>query len=159
MLKIGELAPEFELPNGDGDIVKLRDLRGKKVVLFFYPKDSTSGCTKQAIGFSEKQASFEANNTIVLGVSRDSQASHQKFSEKFDLTVQLLSDSDSKAIEAYGVWQEKMNYGKKYMGIVRTTFLIDESGIVEDIWNKVRVTGHVDKVFDVACSVKSEKNG
>ena len=138
MLEAGQRAPLFELPDKDGNIVKLSDLRGKKVVLYFYPKDNTPGCTRQACAFAGAYAAFRDHNVAVIGVSRDSVASHVKFAEKYDLPFILLSDPERRAIEAYGVWQEKKNYGKTSMGVVRSTFIIDENGVIEKVMPKVK---------------------
>ena len=138
MLKAGEKAPMFALPDKDGRIVKLSDYLGKKVVLYFYPKDNTPGCTRQACAFAGAYDAFRDRNAAVIGVSRDSAASHVKFAEKYDLPFVLLSDPERRAIEAYGVWQEKRNYGKVSMGVVRSTFIIDEQGVIEKVMPKVK---------------------
>ena len=130
MLEIGTKAPDFELPDQNGQTHKLSDYLGKKVILYFYPKDNTSGCTKQACGFSERNPQFREKGAVILGVSKDSVASHKKFEHNYNLGFTILSDSDLTVIKAYGVWQEKKNYGKITMGVVRTTYLIDENGIV-----------------------------
>lgn len=150
MIELSKPAPDFTLPRDGGDDVTLSDLRPKAVVLYFYPKDDTPGCTIEAIEFTAAADDFAKANTIVLGVSRDSAASHEKFCKKHSLSVPLLSDENGEVCETYGVWVEKNNYGKKYMGIERTTFLIDGEGNVAQIWNKVRVKGHVDKVLAAA---------
>lgn len=148
-LEIGAKAPDFDRPTDGGGTFKLsKDGKGKKVVLYFYPKDDTPGCTKQAIGFSELIEEFDAAGAIVVGVSKDTVAKHDKFRDKHELKVTLVSDEDGALCEAYGVWQEKKNYGKTYMGIVRTTFLIDEKGKIAQIWPKVRVAGHVETVLE-----------
>lgn len=148
-LKIGDKAPDFSLPTDGGGTFKLsKDGKGKKVVLYFYPKDDTPGCTKQAIGFSEIIGEFDKAGALVVGVSKDTPQKHDKFRDKHDLKVTLVSDEDGALCEAYGVWQEKKNYGKTYMGIVRSTFLIDEKGKIAQIWPKVRVAGHVEAVLD-----------
>ena len=144
----GDKAPAFNLPTDAGETISLSGLKGKKVVLYFYPKDDTSGCTKEAIGFSEKLADFEAAGAVVIGVSKDSVAKHAKFREKHDLSVTLASDEEGAVIEAFGSWVEKSMYGRKYMGIDRSTFLIDAKGVVREVWRKVRVPGHVDKVLE-----------
>ncbi len=128
MLKPGDLAPDFTLPGKDGEPVTLSSFRGEKVVLYFYPKDNTPGCTRQACAFAATYAQFREKNAVVIGISRDSTASHEKFAEKYGLPFILLSDPDRVAIDAYGVWQEKKRCGKVSMGIVRSTFLIDEEG-------------------------------
>lgn len=138
MLEAGQKAPLFELPDKDGNIVKLSDLRGRKVVLYFYPRDNTPGCTRQACAFAGAYAAFRDRNVAVIGVSRDSVTSHVKFAQKYDLPFILLSDSERRAIEAYGVWQEKKNYGKVSMGVVRSTFIIDEDGVIEKVMPKVK---------------------
>ncbi|KQM32889.1 alkyl hydroperoxide reductase [Rhizobium sp. Leaf68] len=149
-LTIGDEAPDFRLPrNGGGDISR-SDLKGKAVVLYFYPKDDTSGCTAEAIDFSALGAQFEAANTVVIGISPDSVKSHDKFAAKHSLTVMLAADEDKSALEAYGVWKEKSMYGKKYMGVERTTFLISPDGKVAKIWSKVKVPGHAQAVLDEA---------
>ena len=130
MLEIGTKAPDFELPDQNGQTHKLSDYLGKKVILYFYPKDNTSGCTKQACGFSERNPQFREKGAVILGVSKDSVASHKKFEQNYNLGFTLLSDQELNVIKAYGVWQEKKNYGKVTMGVVRTTYLIDENGIV-----------------------------
>lgn len=137
-LEIGKKAPDFTLPDKDGNPVSLTDFRGKKVVLYFYPKDNTPGCTRQACAFAAAYDGFREKNAVVIGVSRDSAASHGKFAEKYGLPFLLLSDPELTAIKAYGVWQEKKNYGKVSMGVVRTTFLIDENGMLEKIMRKVK---------------------
>ncbi|MEE1400162.1 MAG: thioredoxin-dependent thiol peroxidase [Bulleidia sp.] len=138
MLETGTKAPDFALPDQNGEIHKLSDYAGKKVILYFYPKDNTAGCTKQACGFSERYPQFTEKNAVVLGISKDSVASHKKFEEKYGLAFTLLSDTDRKVIEAYDAWKEKKNYGKVYMGIVRTTYLIDENGIIVKANDKVK---------------------
>jgi peroxiredoxin Q/BCP len=148
MLKEGQKAPSFELFNEANQVIKLSDFSGKKLVLYFYPKDDTPGCTKEAIEFGENKKVFDEKNTIVIGISKDSVTSHQKFCTKYQLMIPLLSDPEKQTIEDYGVWQEKKNYGKTYMGIVRSTFLIDETGHIKQIWDNVRVAGHVDAVLE-----------
>lgn len=138
MLEAGNKAPNFTLSDKDGKDVSLRDFLGKKVVLYFYPRDNTPGCTRQACAFAAAFEDFKRLGTVVIGVSKDSVASHVKFAEKHSLPFILLSDPDRKAIEAYGVWQEKKNYGKVSMGVVRSTFIIDENGIVEKVMPKVK---------------------
>lgn len=138
MLEVGTRAPEFTFPDKDGNNVSLSDFRGKKVVLYFYPKDNTPGCTRQACAFAGAYSQFEALGAVVIGVSRDSQASHQRFAEKNNLPFILLSDPERQAIEAYGVWQEKKNYGKVSMGVVRSTYIIDENGVIEKVMPKVK---------------------
>ncbi|MCK0069866.1 thioredoxin-dependent thiol peroxidase [Kordiimonas laminariae] len=149
-LEIGSVAPDFKLPVDGGETLQLSDLRGKNVVLYFYPKDDTPGCTTEAKDFTAQAAAFSDANTIVLGMSKDTVAKHEKFIAKHDLTVQLVSDEEGSAIEAYGVWVEKNMYGRKYMGIERATYLIDAEGIIQKIWRKVRVKGHVGAVLEAA---------
>ena len=136
-------APTFTLPNAQGETISLEDYRGKKVVLYFYPKDSTPGCTTEACDFRDATQAFEENNTVILGVSADSQKRHQNFIAKYELPFQLLSDVEHEVCEQYGVWQLKKNYGKEYFGIVRSTFLIDESGEIVKEWRSVKVKDHV----------------
>ena len=138
MIEVGALAPDFTLCDKDGKEVKLSDFRGKKVVLYFYPKDNTPGCTRQACAFAGAYEGFKEKNVAVIGISRDSVASHAKFAEKYNLPFTLLSDPDLSAIKAYGVWQEKKLYGKVSFGVVRTTFIIDENGIIERVMEKVK---------------------
>ncbi len=138
MFEKGMKAPEFTLPDKDGNFVSLSDFLGKKVVLYFYPKDNTPGCTRQACAFAASYEGFKANNVVVIGVSKDSAASHQKFAAKYDLPFVLLSDPDLQVIQAYGVWQEKKLYGKVSMGVVRSTYLIDEQGNIEKVMPKVK---------------------
>ena len=140
MLEIGTKAPAFSLPDQNGTVHTLEEYKGKKVVLYFYPKDNTSGCTKQACGFAELYPQFMEKGAVVLGVSKDSVASHKKFEEKFGLPFTLLSDTELAAIKAYDVWQEKNMYGKITMGVVRTTYLIDEEGVIVKAFGKVKAT-------------------
>ena len=147
MLKAGSKAPAFNLPADDGTSVALKDLKGQQVILFFYPKDMTSGCTVEARGFQAELSKFTRKGAVILGISKDSVASHQKFKEKEGLTYRLLSDKDGDTCEAYGVWVEKSMYGRKYMGIERTTFLIDAEGKIEKIFPKVKVEGHCGEVL------------
>ena len=153
MLEAGKKAPAFNaVTDGDGKIA-LKDLKGRNVVLYFYPKDMTPGCTAEAEGFRDVIKDFEKANTIVIGVSKDSVKRHDNFKAKHDLPFTLISDEDGKICEAYGVWQIKKNYGREYMGIVRSTFLIDEKGKIAKIWSNLRVRGHVDKVLEAAQSL------
>ena len=138
MLKIGDTAPDFALPDADGSIVSLKDFRGKKVLLYFYPKDNTPGCTRQACAFAENYAAFNSRNIAVIGISKDSVASHRKFADKYNLPFILLADSELAAIQAYGIWHEKKLYGKVSMGVVRTTFIIDENGNIAKVMPKVK---------------------
>ena len=147
MVKVGNKAPEFTGVTDTGDKVKLKDLRGKTVVLYFYPKDNTPGCTTESCDFRDSHAAFKKKKAVVLGVSPDSVKSHVKFKTKFDLPFPLIADEDHKIAEKYGVWQEKSMYGRKYMGIVRSTFVIDPEGKVAEIYNKVKVKGHVEDVL------------
>jgi len=147
MLEIGKKAPAFSLKDENGKNVSLNDFKGKKVVLYFYPKDMTSGCTQEACDFRDALPNFRKVKTTVLGVSIDSTASHKKFADKYELPFTLLSDEKKEVVEKYGVWKEKSMYGKKYMGIERTTFIIDEKGKIQNIFPKVKVAGHVNEVM------------
>ena len=147
MLEVGTKAPDFELPDQNGTMHSLKDYRGKKVILYFYPKDNTSGCTKQACGFSERYPQFREKGAVVLGVSKDTVASHKKFEEKYGLAFTLLADHKRKMIESYDVWKEKKNYGKVSMGIVRTTYLIDEEGIIIRADDKVKAADDAQKIL------------
>ena len=138
MLEIGMKAPDFSLPDKDGNTIRLSDFLGKKVVLYFYPKDNTPGCTRQASAFAASYEQFKAQDATVIGISKDSVASHLKFAQKYDLPFILLSDPELQAIQAYGVWQEKKLYGKVSMGVVRTTYIIDEQGNIEKVMPKVK---------------------
>lgn len=144
----GKRAPNFELPADNGETIKLSKLKGGAVVLFFYPKDDTSGCTKEAIAFSELEEKFVAAGVKVFGISPDGLKKHLKFREKHGLTVPLISDEEKAAAQAYGVWVEKSMYGRKYMGIERSTFLIDKSGKIAKAWRKVKVPGHAETVLE-----------
>ena len=148
MLEVGTRAPAFTLPDQDGNMVSLKDFKGQKVVLYFYPKDSTPGCTKQACNFGELFPQFREKGAVVLGVSKDSVASHKKFQEKFGLPFTLLSDPELKVIQAYGVWQEKNMYGKKTMGVVRSTYLIDEKGVIVKAFGKVKAAENPQQMLD-----------
>ena len=148
--KVGKKAPDFTLPADGGGSVKLSDLRGKKVVLYFYPKDDTSGCTKEACGFRDALPDFSKIDAVILGLSKDSVAKHDKFKARHELPFTLVSDEDGKVCGAYGTWVEKSMYGRKYMGIDRATFLIDEGGTLRAEWRKVKVPGHVDAVLQAA---------
>ncbi|MBD3662958.1 peroxiredoxin [Sulfitobacter aestuariivivens] len=148
MPEISQPAPDFTMPVTGGGDVTLSDLKGHKVVLYFYPRDDTPGCTKEAIGFSEHLDAFADAGAKVFGISRDTMAKHDKFTAKHDLTVPLLTDEDGTVCEAYGVWVEKNMYGKKSMGIERATYLIDDEGNIAQIWRKVKVPGHVEEVLD-----------
>ena len=144
----GDKAPNFTLRNENNNEITLTDYKGKKVILYFYPKDDTPGCTKESNEFSELSDKFKLKNTEIIGISKDSVESHKKFKEKYNLKVTLVSDPEMEAIQAYGVWKEKKNYGKTYMGIVRTTVLINEEGKIEKRWNNVKVNGHCEKVLE-----------
>lgn len=147
MLKPGDKAPNFTLPAGDGASIELKDLQGKKIVLYFYPKDNTSGCTKEACSFQDNLAAIKKKGAAVLGVSADNASSHVKFAAKYKLSFPLLSDESKEIIRAYDVWKEKSMYGKKYFGIERTTFIIDEQGTITHIFSKVKVDGHTEEVL------------
>lgn len=146
-LAVGDKAPAFSLKDDSGKTVSLSDFKGKKVVLYFYPKDSTPGCTQESCDFRDNLSRISKSKAVVLGLSADSVESHLKFKTKQELNFPLLSDPDHKALNAYGVWQEKSLYGRKFMGIVRSTFIIDESGKIAKVYSKVKVTGHVDDVL------------
>lgn len=146
----GKKAPDFSLQTDTGGKVTLSDLAGKPVIVYFYPKDDTSGCTKEAIAFSEHKDAFSALGVTIIGISPDSPDKHDKFKAKYDLTIMLAADEEKAAAEAYGVWVEKSMYGKKYMGVERSTFLVDGSGSIAKAWRKVKVPGHVEQVLDAA---------
>ena len=148
MLEIGTKAPDFTLPDQNGVLRSLSDFRGRKVVLYFYPKDMTSGCTKQACGFAELYPQFTERGAAVIGVSKDSVASHKKFEEKYGLPFTLLSDTGKKVITAYGVWKEKKNYGKVTMGVVRTTYLIDEDGVIIRAFEAVKAADNPSQMLE-----------
>ena len=148
MLEIGTKAPEFTLPDQNGDMRSLKDFRGKKVVLYFYPKDMTAGCSKQACSFAELYPHFMEKGAVVLGVSKDSVASHKKFEEKFGLPFTLLSDTEKEVIRAYDVWKEKKNYGKVSMGVVRSTYLIDEEGVIVKAFGNVKAAENPQKMLE-----------
>jgi peroxiredoxin Q/BCP len=143
----GDVAPDFTLPTDGGRSVTLSALQGKPVIVYFYPKDDTSGCTKEAIGFSEAKGDFDGLGATIIGISPDSAAKHDKFIAKYDLTIQLAADEEKEVAEAYGVWVEKSMYGKKYMGVERSTFLVAGDGTIAKAWRKVKVPGHVDEVL------------
>jgi len=147
-IKVGDKAPSFKLKNQDGKTISLSDLKGKPIVLYFYPKDDTSGCTKEACNFRDEFPKFGKMKAEIIGVSADSVESHKKFAQKYKLPFNLLSDEKKEVIEKYGVWQEKSMYGKKYMGIVRTTFIIDASGKIGKIFPKVKVDNHNKEVME-----------
>ena len=148
MLNVGDKAPDLTLRDKDGRTVSLSDFKGRKVVLYFYPKDNTPGCSRQACAFAGAYDIFADNGVVVIGVSKDSEASHQKFAEKYELPFILLSDPEKEAIQAYGVWQEKKNYGKVSMGVVRSTFIIDEGGLIEKVMPKVKPDTNAEEIID-----------
>jgi len=147
MLEIGTQAPDFTLPDQNGNMHSLSEYRGKKVILYFYPKDNTPGCTKQACGFAERFPQFTEKGAVILGISKDSVASHKKFEEKYGLPFTLLADPELVAIQAYDVWQEKKNYGKTYMGVVRSTYLIDENGKIVKAFEKVKAADNPEQML------------
>jgi peroxiredoxin Q/BCP len=149
-LKPGDKAPKFRLAADGGGEVSSTSLKGRPYVLYFYPKDDTSGCTREAIGFSESLKKFEARAVAVIGVSKDSAASHDRFKTKYKLKIALASDPETKTAADYGVWVEKSMYGRKYMGMERATFLVDANGVIRNVWRKVKVDGHVDEVLAAA---------
>ncbi len=153
MLDTGDLAPDFTLPRDGGEEITLSSLRGAPVVLFFYPRDDTSGCTKEALAFTALRADFEAAGATVLGISKDTVAKHEKFRDKHALEVPLLSDAEAQTCEAYGVWKEKNMYGKQFFGIERSTFLIDGEGRIARAWRKVKVPGHAEEVLEAVKSL------
>ncbi len=146
----GDVAPTFTLPGNGGTTISLADHKGKPVVVYFYPKDDTSGCTKQAIGFSESKEAFDAAGVGIIGISPDSATKHDKFVAKYDLTIALGADEEKEVAQAYGVWVEKSMYGKKYMGVERSTFLVGADGAIIKAWRKVKVPGHVEEVLETA---------
>lgn len=154
-VEVGQAVQDFELKNQNGETVKLSDFKGKHVVLYFYPKDNTPGCTTQACDFRDNHESFAGLNAVILGVSPDSEKSHQNFIEKHDLPFELLVDEDKQLAEQFGVWQLKKNFGKEYMGIVRSTFIIDKEGVLRKEYRKVRVEGHVEEALNY---IKEELN-
>lgn len=153
MLQPGDKAPEFDLPTDTGR-VSLAGFKGKNVVLYFYPKDDTAGCTSEALQFSSEVEEFQKLGAVIVGVSKDSVASHAKFRAKHDLTIDLAADPLGDIVEAYGAWVEKSMYGRKYMGIDRSTFLIDREGVVREVWRKVKVPGHIKAVMNAAKAIK-----
>ncbi len=148
MVEEGKKAPDFSLKNQDGETISLKDFKGKNIILYFYPKDNTSGCTKEACNFRDEFPKFKNLDAVVLGVSPDSVKSHKKFADKYELPFNLLSDEDRNVLEAYGVWKEKSLYGRKYMGVERTTVVIDENGKIRKIFPKVKVDGHNKELLD-----------
>lgn len=153
MLQPGDKAPDFDLPTDTGR-VSLAALKGKNLVLYFYPKDDTAGCTSEALQFSSEVEEFQKLGAVIIGVSKDSAASHAKFRAKHDLTIELAADTLGDVVEAYGAWVEKSMYGRKYMGIDRSTFLIDREGVIREIWRKVKVPGHIKAVMNAAKAIK-----
>lgn len=153
-VQVGQVVPDIELPASSGENVKLSQFRGKKVVLYFYPKDSTPGCTQEACDFRDAHGDFDTADTVIIGVSPDPIKSHLRFIEKQGLPFLLLSDPDKEAAQAFGVWQEKSMYGRKYMGIVRSTFLIDREGKLAQEWRNVKVKGHISEVLEAAKGLK-----
>jgi peroxiredoxin Q/BCP len=147
-VKEGSKAPDFDLPADGAGRIKLSDLRGRKVVLYFYPKDDTTGCTREAIDFSALEAAFENAGAVIIGMSPDPASRHDRFKTKHDLSIRLVSDEEKTALKAYGVWKEKSMYGRKFMGVERSTFLIDDSGTIRRIWRKVKVAGHAEEVLE-----------
>ncbi|MGD9502983.1 MAG: thioredoxin-dependent thiol peroxidase [Methyloceanibacter sp.] len=150
---VGDKAPDFSLPEDGGGKVSLKALKGKTVVLYFYPKDDTPGCTAEACAFRDRLPDFTKAKAAIIGISRDPVASHDKFKTKYKLPFPLASDEDGKVCEAYGVWVEKSMYGRTYMGIERTTFLIDAKGVIRNVWRKVKVTGHAEEVLEAAAAL------
>ena len=148
MLKIGTEAPDFTLPDQNGTMHKLSDYRGKKVILYFYPKDNTSGCTKEACGFAERYSQFQEKDAVILGVSKDSVASHKKFEQNYQLPFTLLSDENKEVLQKYEVWKEKNMYGRKTMGVVRSTYLIDENGIIVKAMEKVKAADNPQQMLE-----------
>lgn len=155
MIAVGNTVPNTQLTLDRGEATSLPHPDGKWVVLYFYPKDDTPGCTKESIGFSEKQAEFEALDTVIIGISKDSLKRHEKFRNKYDLTVELASDEQGDVCETFGTWVEKSMYGKTYMGIERATFIIDDKGEVRQAWRRVKVPGHVDTVLEALQKLKT----
>ncbi|ENZ83708.1 MULTISPECIES: peroxiredoxin [Caulobacter] len=153
MLQPGDKAPDFDLPTDTGR-VSLSGLKGKNIVLYFYPKDDTAGCTSEALQFSSEVEEFQKLGAVIVGVSKDSVASHAKFRAKHDLTIELAADPLGDVVEAYGAWVEKSMYGRKYMGVDRSTFLIDREGVIREVWRKVKVPGHIKAVMNAAKAIK-----
>ena len=148
-IEVGDKAPDFALPSGSGEKVSLKDFRGKKVILYFYPKDDTPGCTKEACSFRDNIKIIQKKGAVVIGASADNVESHKRFAGKFDLPFTLISDEGKELVKKFGVWKEKNMYGRKYMGIERTTFIIDEKGIVSHIFPKVKVEGHTEEILSL----------
>lgn len=155
-LEIGDKVPDFNVPTDSNDHISLSDYRGKTLVLYFYPKDDTSGCTKQACAFRDDLSRFNEMNCCVVGVSKDSVKKHDKFKNKYDLNFPLLSDEGNDICERYGVWKEKSMYGKTYMGIERTTFLIDDNGVIQKIWRKVKVNDHIEDILSTLSAINKK---
>lgn len=155
MLNVGEQAPDFCLPDLIKGQICLNELKGKWVVLYFYPKDDTSGCTMEALEFTAAEDEFKEKNAIILGVSPDSIESHKKFKEKHELGINLLSDTEKNILQKYGVWQKKKMYGREFMGVVRSTYLIDPEGKISYVWPKVKVKGHVDSVMETLTNLQN----
>jgi peroxiredoxin Q/BCP len=153
MLTVGDIVPNIKLASSKGGEVSLTDLKGKKIVLYFYPKDDTPGCTTQACAFRDYKKDYEDLNAVIIGVSKDPLSKHDKFIEKYGLPFELLSDEEHKLAEAFGAWDEKSLYGKLFMGMIRSTFLIDEDGKIVKEWRKVKVAGHVEEVLEAARSL------
>ncbi len=153
-LKAGDRAPDFDLPADGGRRITLSGLKGKSVVLYFYPKDDTSGCTAEALAFTKDAKAFADAGAVVIGISKDSPSSHDKFKAKYDLSLDLAADEDTRTAEAYGVWVEKSMYGRRYMGMERATFLIDGRGKIRQVWRKVKVPGHSAEVLQAAKALK-----
>ncbi|PWL18250.1 thioredoxin-dependent thiol peroxidase [Falsochrobactrum shanghaiense] len=151
----GDMAPDFTLPSDNNATISLSSMKGKAVVLYFYPKDDTSGCTREALDFSQLKPEFDGIDTMVIGVSPDSVEKHAKFRKKHGLLVELAADEDKAILESFGVWVEKSMYGRKYMGVERTTFLIDAEGRIAQVWNKVKVAGHAQAVLESARALQS----
>ena len=154
ILSVGEKAPAFDLPNQDGNNVKLGDYAGKWLVVYFYPRDDTPGCTVEAKEFTDLKKDFDNNNALIMGVSPDSEKKHCKFIDKHNLEIDLLADENTTMLEDYGVWQEKSMYGKTYMGVVRTTYLIDPDGSIAEAWTKVKARGHAEIVLERLKEIK-----
>ena len=154
ILEIGEKAPDFAIPNQNGDIINLKSFEGKWSVIYFYPRDDTPGCTVEAKEFTDLNQKFEKQGCVVVGISPDNEAKHCKFIEKHELNIELLADTDKTMLADYGVWQEKSMYGKTYMGVVRTTYLINPNGSVAEAWTKVKAKGHAEAVFERLVELK-----
>lgn len=158
-LKPGDRAPAFRLETDDGSKISSAELKGKPFVIYFYPKDDTSGCTKEAIAFSQEKKRFDSVGATIIGVSKDNVSSHQKFRDKHKLTIRLAADTELKAAEAFGTWVEKSMYGRRYMGMERSTFLVDEKGIIRAVWRKVKVPGHAAAVLAALREITAARKG